>query len=146
MGVPGNSRFQDDELVQVTFRFLNGTADIPEAIRRDTRIDLGRYYVTGLQEDMGAFRTPTLRYLAWTAPYMHNGVFYTLEEVVEFYDGGGGRDAVEANLGHSTRTELLQPLGLTSQEKTDLVAFLESLSGDEIRPETPTLPLYGEAR
>src|SRR3712207_5599400 len=52
--------------------------------------DLGRYAVTRLQKDRGAFKTPTLRSIVETAPYMHDGVFKPLEEVLEFYDRGGG--------------------------------------------------------
>jgi cytochrome c peroxidase len=53
--------------------------------------DLGRYYVTRRPEDKGAFKTPTLRSIVETAPYMHDGVFKTLEEVVDFFDQGGGK-------------------------------------------------------
>lgn len=83
--------------------------------------DLGRYLVTHREEDKGAFKTPTLRDVAHTAPYMHDGRFKTLEEVVEHYDKGGIQNP------HLDRR--LKPLHLTSQEKADLVAFLKSLSG-----------------
>ncbi len=72
--------------------------------------------------DMGKFMTPTLRELKYTAPYMHNGMIATLEEVVEFYNQGGGRD--------SNKSKLMKPLKLTSAEKQSLVEFLEALSGD----------------
>src|SRR5690606_8917506 len=79
------------------------------------------------------FRTPSLRELRYTAPYMHNGVFATLAEVVDFFDRGGG-DA-------PNKSPLLQPLGLSAGEKSDLVAFLESLSMDEpLIVDTPALP------
>ncbi len=68
---------------------------------------------------------------------MHNGVFLTLEEVVDFYDKGGGDDPF------TTKSSLIKPLKLTATEKKDLVAFLESLSGSEIKPARPTLPPYG---
>jgi cytochrome c peroxidase len=74
-----------------------------------------------------------LRELRYTGPYMHNGVFATLHEVVEFFDRGGG-DA-------PNKSPLLQPLDLDAGEKADLVAFLESLSMDTpLIVETPELP------
>ena len=64
--------------------------------------------------------TPTLRELKYTGPYMHNGLLASLEDVVEFYNQGGGKDDPLA--------DELQPLGLSAQEQQDLVAFLGSLS------------------
>ncbi|MEL6905316.1 MAG: cytochrome c peroxidase, partial [Planctomycetota bacterium] len=71
------------------------------------------------------FKTPSLRNVAETAPYMHNGAFETLEEVVEFYD-------TRANVRPSNAPgeRILEPLGLTEEERSDLVAFLESLTDD----------------
>lgn len=83
--------------------------------------DLGRFVVTGEQHDIGAFRTPSLRDVERTAPYMHDGSIGTLREVVEFYNRGG-----RAN---ENRDRLIIPLGLTSSEIDDLVAFLNTLSG-----------------
>lgn len=83
--------------------------------------DLGRYQVTKNPADCGAFRTPGLRNVALTAPYGHNGELTTLEEVIEFYDRGGGP-------GHN-KSELLHPLELTAEEKADLVVFLRALNG-----------------
>jgi len=94
--------------------------------------DLGRYYVTRRPEDKGAFKTPTLRSIVETAPYMHDGVFKTLEEVVDFFDQGGGKN--------SNLSPLMKPLGLTKEEKTNLIAFLKALKGEEIPFEFPTLP------
>ena len=94
--------------------------------------DLGRYYVTRRPEDTGAFKTPTLRSIDETAPYMHDGAFKTLEEVVDFLDTGGGKNP---NL-----SSMMKPLGLTQEEKTDLIAFLKALKGEEIPFEFPTLP------
>jgi cytochrome c peroxidase len=84
--------------------------------------DLGRYLVTGREEDKGAFKTPTLREVEHTAPYMHDGSLKTLEDVVEYYDRGGIKNP------HLNRR--IRPLHLTAAEKTDLVAFLKSLSGE----------------
>jgi len=94
--------------------------------------DLGRYYVTRRPEDKGAFKTPTLRSIIETAPYMHDGAFKTLEEVVEFFDVGGGANP---NL-----SSLMKPLGLSAKEKKELIAFLHALTGEEIPFEFPELP------
>lgn len=94
--------------------------------------DLGRYYVTRRLEDKGAFKTPTLRSIVETAPYMHDGAFKTLEEVVDFLDQGGGKN--------SHLSPLMKPLGLGAQEKTDLIVFLKALTGEDIPFEFPTLP------
>ncbi len=83
--------------------------------------DLGRYVVSGREEDKGAFKTPSLREVEHTGPYMHDGRFTTLEEVVEHYDKGG--------IKNPYLDDRLKPLNLTAQEKQDLVAFLKALSG-----------------
>jgi len=142
LGVPENEGFQEDALKQITFRFEQYAKGVPEEVYRKTKTDLGLYYRMKRPEDMGKFRTPTLRYLEYTVPYMHNGFFYSLEEVIEFYDQGGGEDQIEKQFGHSTKTDKLKPLGLTQEEKDALVAFLASLSGEEIIRETPVLPDY----
>ena len=83
--------------------------------------DDGRFAITRLDRDRGAFKTPTLREVALTAPYMHDGSLKTLAEVVDFYDRGGRQNP------HLSR--LLRPIGLTVDEKQALIKFLESLSG-----------------
>ena len=89
---------------------------------RDGRLlDQGRFAVTGKETDHGAFKTPTLREVARTAPYMHDGSIATLEEVIEFYDRGGNANPY--------LDQEIHPLRLTDEEKTALVAFLRSLSG-----------------
>lgn len=85
-------------------------------------VDLGRYMETKNPQDIGAFKTPTLREIARTAPYMHDGRFKTLEEVVDFYNQGGIKNP------HLDNTII--PLELTDQEKRDLVAMLKSLNGE----------------
>ena len=84
-------------------------------------LDPGRFKVTSRTEDQGAFKTPTLREIAQTAPYMHDGSVATLEEVIEFYNRGGN-----TNLYLDPE---LRPLHLTAEEKKSLLAFLKSLSG-----------------
>ncbi len=82
--------------------------------------DPGRFTVSGRPYDRGAFKTPTLRDVARTAPYMHDGSVATLEDVIEFYDRGGRRNPqLDANIG---------PLQLSAAEKKALVAFLKTLS------------------
>ena len=77
--------------------------------------------------DMGKFMTPTLRELTQTAPYMHNGMLATLEDVVAFYNQGGGQD--------THKDPRVQPLNLSKQEQANLVAFLESLSSQPLTSE-----------
>ena len=89
------------------------------------RNDPGYFAVSKEYKDFGKFYTPTLREVARTAPYMHNGMLPTLEAVIDFYNDGGGE-------GELNKTPLLKPLNLTNDEKAALVEFLESLSGDEI--------------
>ena len=84
--------------------------------------DAGRFPFDSRTENHGAFRTPTLRNVALTAPYMHDGRFATLREVVDFYDRGGDIPADD-----------MAPLHLTDAEKTDLLAFLDSLTSPEPR-------------
>jgi cytochrome c peroxidase len=89
---------------------------------RDGRLaDPGRGAISGKEDELGAFRTPSLREAARTAPYMHDGSLRTLEEVIEFYDRGG-------NPNPHLDPEL-RPLRLSPTEKQALLAFLRSLSG-----------------
>jgi len=142
LGVPENDRFENEALLQVTYRFEQYAKGVPEEIYRKNKTDLGLFYQTKRRSDMGKFRTPTLRYLTYSPPYMHNGAFYTLEEVIDFYNEGGGEDAIQKNFGHSTKTKLLKPLGLNGDEKASLVALLESLTGKEITMQPPEMPPY----
>jgi cytochrome c peroxidase len=82
--------------------------------------DTGRELVTGRSGDLGKFKVPGLRNVAQTAPYMHAGSLATLEDVVEQYDRGGS--------GDPTTDPQIRPLGLTGDEKADLLAFLHSLT------------------
>jgi cytochrome c peroxidase len=91
------------------------------AMRDGQVLDAGRALVTGRQSDRGAFKTPTLRELTHTGPFMHDGSLATLEEVIEFYDRGG--------VPSPQLDPLIRPLGLSAVEKRALVAFLHSLSG-----------------
>ena len=94
--------------------------------------DLGRFTVTQDEKDRGAFKTPTIRNVAQTAPYMHDGSQKTLEEVVEWYNKGG-----HANPQLSDK---IKKLDLTDREKKDLVAFMEACTGEFPEVETGRLP------
>lgn len=97
--------------------------------------DLGRYQVSGLRDDVGRFRTPSLRHVGSSAPYMHNGLFPTLEAVINLYDRGGGevwaRNATEAAAPlypfAARLSAHIRPLGLVAVEKAALAAFLRTL-------------------
>jgi cytochrome c peroxidase len=127
LGVPENPGFEEDPLKQITFRFEQYAKGVHEEIYRKTKTDLGLFYRAKTQTDMSKFRTPSLRYAKYTAPYMHNGAFFTLEEVVDFYNEGGGEDQALRNHGIATKTKKLKKLNLSDEEKEALVAFLESL-------------------
>jgi cytochrome c peroxidase len=86
--------------------------------------DPGRFEVTGNEADRGKFKTPTLRNVALTAPFMHDGSLKTLKDVIEHYDKGGNPNP---NLDFD-----IQPLHLTAEEKGDLVSFLESLTSQRL--------------
>lgn len=87
--------------------------------------DPGKFRLQHIEWQRHAFKTPTLRNIALTAPYMHNGAYQTLEEVIEFYDQGGG-----VGLGLDVPNQTLPPdkLNLTKAEKSDLLAFLHALT------------------
>ncbi len=84
--------------------------------------DVGRQATTGRDEDGGAFKVPSLRNVAQTAPYMHDGSLATLDEVIDFYDRGGGQNP--------DLDEEIRPLGLSGEERSALRAFLAALTGD----------------
>jgi cytochrome c peroxidase len=84
--------------------------------------DVGRFAVTKDPKDWGVFKTPTLREIEHTAPYMHDGSLKTLDEVVDFYSKGG--------IKNKNLDERMKKLNLTDGEKSDLVAFMKALSGD----------------
>jgi cytochrome c peroxidase len=105
--------------------FVTGVPDLDGQLH-----DAGRAAIASDGKD-GAFKSPTLRNVALTAPYMHNGAFATLEEVVDFYSKGGGRDA-----GFEVDRQIV-PFELSAQEKDDIVAFLYALTDESALPEVP---------
>jgi cytochrome c peroxidase len=99
----------------------------------------GRVDIEGLmtkEEDKGLFRTPTLRGVHGTAPYFHTGAATTLSEVIWFYNDGGGASGYGG-----VKDPRMVPLGLDSQEIADLVAFLETLTGEPVAEELLTAPM-----
>ena len=86
--------------------------------------DAGLYNITKKETDLGKFKTPGLRNVAVTAPYMHNGMFKTLEAVMEYYDNPQEMVSGSVNIDDA----LKKPLGLTRQEKKDIIAFLKTLT------------------
>ena len=95
--------------------------------------DLGRVEIIGKGYER-AFKVPTLRNVALTAPYMHNGKFKTLADVIDFYSGGGGA-------AHGIKQELLddkiRPFDINDTEKNDLIAFLHTLTDESNKPTIP---------
>jgi cytochrome c peroxidase len=142
LGVPPAERWADDGLAQVTFRYQLYGKGVTQEMYRVMKDDPGLYFRTKEKDHLGKFRTPPLRYTAYTAPYMHNGSFWDFEEVVEFYNAGGGENDFTDGTMSSTKTPLLKPLGLNEEEVEQLAAFLEAFSGDELKVEPPVLPPY----
>jgi len=108
--------YDKDHLFFTDFLFHN------TGVGRQTSPDLGRYEISKEREDKGAFRTPSLRNVAQTAPYMHDGEFKSLIEVLDFYSRGCGKNPFLDSRLHA--------LNFTPQQKQDLLAFLESLTGE----------------
>lgn len=128
LNVPENPRFVDDPRVAATRRFVAKISGYKDFKTLD--VDPGRYLVTQEKKDWRAFRTPTLRDITRHSPYMHNGIYATLEEVIDFFDRGGGE-----------KNSALKPLGLSPEEKRQLKVFMsEALTGDEIVVHMPKLP------
>jgi cytochrome c peroxidase len=113
--VPPDFRNTDTEVIGVPVSATINTIDT----------DKGRYDLRKLKLYENAFRTPTVRNISLTAPYMHNGIYKTLEEVVDFYNNGGGSGLhIELN----NQTLPFDKLNLSKQEKKDIVAFLKKLT------------------
>ncbi len=122
--VPDNPAIWSDPLrhvTYVTFAMFMGVENYMN-VRRDVGAHVRTHKEDGT--DIGMFMTPTLRELKSTAPYMHNGMFGTLEDVIAFYNRGGGDDP--------NKDPALKPLDLSTEEQANLLAFLESLSGDPL--------------
>ncbi len=130
LGVPENPAVFNEPMRHFTYRSFIKFLGVPNYM--NLRRDVVFFAVSKNKKDVGKFVTPTLREVSRTAPYMHNGVFATLDEVIEFYNKGGGDEP--------QKSPLLKPLGLSGSEKEALISFLESLSGNEVVV-TPPKPL-----
>lgn len=126
--VPENPEYQKDPRITATRRFVAKVYHFDDY--RNLNEDPGRYLITKDGKDWKAFKTPTLRDISKTGPYMHNGIYDTLDEVIEFFDRGGGAG-----------NTVLKPLKLTGEEKQALKTFLtEALAGEQIRISFPEIP------
>lgn len=105
--------------------FVDVETDLINAAGEAPPNDLGLYEITQNPDDRWRYRTPSLRNISLTAPYMHNGEFSTLREVIGFYNHGG--------YAHDLLDPLMQPLHLSQSEQDQLVAFLQSLTGDNVK-------------
>lgn len=106
--------------------FRNNGLDDPGSL--EDFVDKGRGEVTGVLLDNGKFKVPSLRNAVFTAPYMHDGRFETLEEVIEHYNSGGNR--VE------NTDPLIRPLGLTERQKEDILLFIHTLTDTTVLADT----------
>jgi cytochrome c peroxidase len=105
-------------------RKAEGQTDLSALAHEPSLNQLGRFLVTKQHPDIGAFKTPQLRNIALTAPYMHDGSEKTLADVIVFYDRGGNPNPwLDGGM---------RPLGLTDQEKADLVALLETFTSSDL--------------
>lgn len=128
LNVPEHPEHRTDPRVAATRRFVAKLAHFSEY--RTLAEDPGRYLVTKDRRDWKAFRTPTLREIAATAPYMHNGFFTTLDEVIDFKAAGGGGGGSE-----------MSPLDLSAADRKALKTFLsEGLTGPPITFDFPKIP------
>lgn len=98
--------------------------DVIDSVSEQNANDLGLYEITQDPHDRWKYKTPSLRNVALTGPYMHNGIFGSLKVVVEFYNRGG--------IPNEELDTMIRPLGVTKQEVDDLVAFLKSLTGANV--------------
>jgi cytochrome c peroxidase len=128
LNVPENPEHEKDPRITATRRFVAKVYHYDDY--KNLNEDPGRYLITKNRKDWKAFRTPTLREIAKTAPYMHNGIFGTLDEVIDFLNRGGGPG-----------NAVLKPLGLNKEEQRCLKTFLtEALTGDDVSIKYPVIP------
>jgi cytochrome c peroxidase len=125
----GINRIQDDvpRLAGEFLRAKNEGVNVDVVVLADPKTsELGRFAITDQLDEIGAFKTPTLRNVALTAPYMHDGSLKTLRDVVEHYNNGGARDPKERVNPYLSGG--IRPLGLSETQKNDLVVFMEALT------------------
>ncbi len=147
LGVPRAEGLLEEPLRQINLRWeLYGNKGNAEWIYRSFKDDAGMWFRDKQWSSRGKFRTAPLRFLKFTAPYMHHGQFFTLREVIDFYDKGGDQNEFTSSKKHpgnpcgapGTKTPILKKLNLTEAEKTDLEEFLNSLSATDMHmPKAP---------
>ncbi|MFQ5412755.1 MAG: cytochrome-c peroxidase [Phycisphaerae bacterium] len=131
IGVPEIEPLKTETDRIATRHFFAKVNEYPDP--RGVDSDYGRELITKQSSDRGKFKTPSLRELRWTAPYMHNGAFETLEDVLEFYMGGGGK--------HANKDARLKSFRLSDSEFDDLLNFLDALSSEKpLLVEKPEMP------
>ncbi len=128
LGLRTDPKLLEDPERHITFRRFFRGLGTPNY--RNLTEDAGRYVVQFKDAERGKFRTPSLREVGRSAPYMHDGRFKTLDNVIDYYDQGGGKDQRAG----------LKALKLDADEKRQLVAFLKSLSSDPIKIVIPEFP------
>jgi cytochrome c peroxidase len=104
--------------------FITVSQNLFDSLSRESVNDLGFYEVTQNPQDRWKYKTPTLRNITLTPPYMHDGSIGDLKNVIEFYDKGG--------IQNENIDPLIRPLGLSKNEKDNLLEFLKTLEGDNI--------------
>jgi cytochrome c peroxidase len=124
MLLPKTSKQLNQKVQVAAGVFIDVDSKLIQSVAEIKSNDLGRYEITQQAEDRWHYKTPSLRNISLTAPYMHNGRLQTLKQVVEFYNDGG-----IANDGLDNR---IKPLHLSASEIDDLVAFLQTLTGDNV--------------
>jgi cytochrome c peroxidase len=142
IGVAPLKRWQEDALAQITFRYELYAKGSTEKMYRNTKADPGAYFRGKLTQQKGMFRTPSLRYTKYTAPYMHNGSIKTLADVIDFYNRGGITKDGRTTAFIKNKSDLIKPLNLSAKEKKDLLVFIESFSGEKITTNFPNMPKY----
>jgi cytochrome c peroxidase len=121
----GDKKTNPSKRVQVSPGvYVDVASDIINAVAEPKANDLGHYEVTQNPKDRWLYKTPSLRNVKLTTPYMHNGNLASLREVVEFYNRGG--------IANENLDPLIKPLHLSNQEVDDLTVFLETLTGDNV--------------
>lgn len=129
LGVPDHPALTRDPLRTISLLRHYAERGLPNPMAE--RGDVGVYAISKNPGDRGSFITPSLRGLSHTAPYMHNGRYASLEDVVDFHDRGGGPGSE------------LRPLGLSARERQALVAFLQALSAPLQKVAEPPTYDYG---
>ena len=104
--------------------YVDVDTKIIDSVGEKLPADTGLYEITQNPNDRWKYRTPSLRNVSLTAPYMHNGSLSTLDEVVRFYSKGG--------IENKLMDPLIKPLNLTDEEQSELVSFLQSLTGSNV--------------